>query len=79
MPLLVWLVLSLAFSEADVHSFYPLLAQRVTHATANNCSRVHYSPTVVPEPGHYYIGLRALGQRPHSSTNEVHKNLYHVA
>jgi hypothetical protein len=72
-------VLPLPFSEADVHSFYSLSARRVTHATADNCSHVHYSPTVVHELGHYYIGLKALGQHPYFSTNKVHENSNHVA
>jgi hypothetical protein len=61
---LVCFVLSLPFSEADIHSFYPLLARRVTHTTIDSCSRVRYSPTVVPVPRHCYIGLKALGQCP---------------
>jgi hypothetical protein len=57
-------VLPLPFSEVDIHSFYSLSAQRVTHATVGSCSCVRYSPSITPTPGHYYIGLRALGQCP---------------
>jgi len=41
--------------------------------------KYQHSLIVVPEPGHYYIGLRALGQRPYFSTNKVHKKLHHIA
>jgi hypothetical protein len=72
-------VLPLSFSEVDVHSFYPLSARRVTHTTADSCSRVRYSPTVVPALGHCTLASGLWDNILILSLSEAHNNSYHIA